>query len=373
MNGNTSTDHSKLDTSVHKILNSSLSLEKAKKKEGLLYKRSDHLKQWRKRYCSCENNFLKIAHDSTGKNLTIIDLNNYTPSWQGKTKSKYVFIFKVRPELKIKPKTIILSSSDEGLAKDWFKFFLSVMVYIFNPIVPFILTSLKDISALLSGQTHIINEIGSRARSHSHERRNDDISGLDLSQSPTKLEEQFPEIQNSSKRRSISVGAKNKKLAEEQVLSQNSITPSDVSSMELMDSAMNLTLTENATISNRISESGSNFGTSQFLSERLSEVANKISVGKKNARQSLKLVEFVLPKEAPKWVEELFEKYIKGKEMWKAPTEEKIDRDEWSIIQDNGQFRIMQSEKKSRVFKCLYSLENGASAEKLLQVRKNTL
>jgi len=135
MNGNTSIDHShsKLDTTANKLLNSSNISDSVRRKEGLLYKRSDHLKQWRKRYFSCENNFLKISHDSNGKNLRIIDLNNYVPSWQGKTKDKYVFYFKVRPELKVKPKSIILSSSDEGLAKDWFKFFLSVMVYYFSP------------------------------------------------------------------------------------------------------------------------------------------------------------------------------------------------------------------------------------------------
>ena len=99
-----------------------------KKKEGYLYKKSDHLKQWRKRYFICENNFLKISHDTSGKKLRIIDLNNYSPSYQGKMNDKYVFVFIIRQGLKLEPLSLVLGSTDEGLARDWFKFLLSVMV-----------------------------------------------------------------------------------------------------------------------------------------------------------------------------------------------------------------------------------------------------
>ncbi len=99
-----------------------------KKKEGTLLKRSDHLKQWRKRFFSCENNFLKISHDIHGKNLIIVDLNNYVPSWQGKIKDKYVFIFQARQGFKVKPKDLVLSSIDEKFARSWFEFLISVMV-----------------------------------------------------------------------------------------------------------------------------------------------------------------------------------------------------------------------------------------------------
>jgi len=111
-----------------KILANPHTANSIKKKEGTLLKRSDHLKQWRKRFFSCENNFLKISHDIHGKNLIIVDLNNYAPSWQGKIKDKYVFIFQARHGFKVKPKDLVLSSIDEKFARNWFEFLISVMV-----------------------------------------------------------------------------------------------------------------------------------------------------------------------------------------------------------------------------------------------------
>ena len=118
------------DTSIStsKIKSTTITPGTVKKKEGLLYKKSDHLKVWRKRCFSCENNFLKISHNESGKNLRIIDLNSYIPSWQGKMKDKYVFAFQLRTGLKLKPKAIVLAAADESVAREWFQFFISVMV-----------------------------------------------------------------------------------------------------------------------------------------------------------------------------------------------------------------------------------------------------
>jgi len=115
-------------SSASKIKSTTITPGAVKKKEGLLYKKSEHLKVWRKRCFCCENNFLKISHNDTGKNLRIIDLNSYVPSWQGKMKDKCVFVFQVRSGLKLKPKAIVLAASDESVAKEWFQFFISVMV-----------------------------------------------------------------------------------------------------------------------------------------------------------------------------------------------------------------------------------------------------
>jgi len=59
-------------------------------------------------------------------------------------KDKYVFAFQLRTGLKLKPKALVLSAAEESVAREWFQFFISVM----------------DTSALLAGQTHIINELG---------------------------------------------------------------------------------------------------------------------------------------------------------------------------------------------------------------------
>ena len=98
------------------------------KKEGALYKQGDHLKRWIKRFLQCEKNFMKISHDPHGKNMKIHDLNEFTLVWLGKVREKHAFIFRLRAGLKRKIKELVLASTEEADAKDWFKFFLSVMV-----------------------------------------------------------------------------------------------------------------------------------------------------------------------------------------------------------------------------------------------------
>lgn len=98
------------------------------KKDGSLYKQGDHLKRWIRRWLQCEKNFMKISHDPHGKNLKIHDLNEYTLLWLGKVRDKYAFTFRLRAGLKRKFKEITLGSPEEADAKDWFKFFLSVLV-----------------------------------------------------------------------------------------------------------------------------------------------------------------------------------------------------------------------------------------------------
>jgi len=124
-----------------------------------------------------------------------------------------------------------------------------------------------------------------------------------------------------------------------------------------MESPMDITM----------SEKSSHYESSRFLTERLDSLPQPIHK-KRGSKQDIRLMEFSLPKDAPKWADVIFEKYIYGREMWKFPTGEKINKNEWNIVKDNGQLRIMQSLQKANVFKCLYCLENSASPEKILQV-----
>lgn len=98
------------------------------KKDGALYKQGDHLKRWIKRFLQCEKSFMKISHDPHGKNMKIHDLNEYTLLWLGKVRDKHAFTFRLRTGLKRKVKEFVLGSNEEADAKDWFKFFLSVVV-----------------------------------------------------------------------------------------------------------------------------------------------------------------------------------------------------------------------------------------------------
>jgi len=354
------------DTSISttKIKSTTITPGTVKKKEGLLYKKSDHLKVWRKRFFSCENNFLKISHNESGKNLRIIDLNSYIPSWQGKMKDKYVFAFQLRTGLKLKPKALVLSAAEESVAREWFQFFISVM----------------ETSALLAGQTHIINELGTRVRSHSQEHREELAISPTLNESQTDLRNPvFPDCQPISKRRSISVGARNKEVETEPPSMDSSSMQTSMAATsdynqsrmidateKLADNTLNLS-SNPVPVSNRTSQASSHYASQNFLTERISAIPKKISA-RHGIKPAPKFRDFVLPKDAPKWVDHLFEKYIRGKQMWRAPTEEKINTEEWNIIKDNGQLRIMQSFKKPNLFKGLYCLENKTSSEKLLQV-----
>lgn len=102
------------------------------KKIGILYKRSDHLKQWRKRYFEAENHFLKISHDESGKELKIIDIRDYAVRWNEKIKDKYVFSLVLLPGKKSnKIKSLILAAKEEKLAKEWYTFFKDRIVIFF--------------------------------------------------------------------------------------------------------------------------------------------------------------------------------------------------------------------------------------------------
>ena len=220
-----------------------------------------------------------------------------------------------------------------------------------------------------------MNELGARVRSHSQEQREE------LSLSPTLNESDldmktadpiFPEVQQTSKRRSISVGTRNKQAESEPSSLQTSMTSSQNTSqmIESTESSANntLNLSQNIVpVSNRSSQASNHYASSHFLTDRISAIPKKISA-KHGIKPAPKLRDFVLPSDAPKWVDHLFEKYIRGKQMWRAPTEEKINTEEWNIVKDNGQMRIMQSFKKPNVFKCLYCFENKTTPEKLLQV-----
>ena len=102
-----------------------------RKREGPLYKRSDYLRVWRKRFFYGENSFLKIAHDTEGKNMIIVDVNDYYLTWEGKFKDKFIFTLTMRQGLNRKPKILCLASTDEGVARDWFAFFMNVAVAIY--------------------------------------------------------------------------------------------------------------------------------------------------------------------------------------------------------------------------------------------------
>jgi len=206
--------------------------------------------------------------------------------------------------------------------------------------------------------------LGLRVKSQSEKKDidNSDFSSSQEASNIEKIDEFIPEMPVLVKRRSVSLDARHADQTKE---SSSEVEPVDKKVVnnkhpELSIDSAEKTAIENIVITKRPS--------SQFLREKSSSFLNKTTVLRKDSRHSIKAIEYVLPKEAPKWVEHIFEKYIKGKTMWKVPTEEKINHDEWNIIQDNGQFRIMQSKKKPTVFKCLFSLENGALPEKLLQV-----
>ena len=220
-----------------------------------------------------------------------------------------------------------------------------------------------------------MNELGARVRSHSQENREELTLSPTLNESDLHMrtaDPVFPDAQQTSKRRSISVGARNKEIESEASSMQTSMTSHESSSQmsDSMDSSANntLNLSQNIIpISNRTSQASNHYASSHFLTDRISAIPKKISA-KHGIKPAPKLRDFVLPSDAPKWVDHLFEKYIRGKQMWRAPTEEKINTEEWNIVKDNGQMRIMQSFKKSTVFKCLYCFENKTTPEKLLQV-----
>jgi len=102
---------------------------KSTKKSGILYKRSDHLKQWRKRFFQAENQFLKVSHDESGSKTKIIDITDYALKWNNKVKDKFVFSLVLLPGKKSNTiKSLVLASKDENIAKEWYNFFNEILV-----------------------------------------------------------------------------------------------------------------------------------------------------------------------------------------------------------------------------------------------------
>ena len=156
-------------------------------------------------------------------------------------------------------------------------------------------------------------------------------------------------------RKSLSLGRKHH--------TQNSMADSDLSCpIEFLDGKSDLTFSDSDYPSHsRITEKF-NPNANQTLLDKIEESSGLM-------RKTSAIPEyFTLPQDAPEWVEEIFVKYISGKDTWRSDAmTANVNKKEWNVVHDHNKLKILQFTNKASVFKCHYILEN-ASAEKLLQV-----
>lgn len=217
----------------------------------------------------------------------------------------------------------------------------------------------------VQGQMAVSTEPAARGRSFSQEKRPESL--LQTQEAPVAATEadEFPEIVVMSKRRSISVGGRGKQeAAAAAAKTEESMTDSSLASLD--DST------------NGFGDSSLGPGAFNMKVETGELVPSPTLMDKLEGRISrispVKIVkptppsDYSLPSDAPQWVEDVFAKYVKGNNMWKNPMTDRIDPEVWNVIQDNKKLKIMQSYRKTNVFRCLYVLDGNASSEKMLQV-----
>ena len=98
-------------------------------REGYLYKRSDYIKAWRKRYIVVNENQLQIFGNSkkNKQSKKEIDLGDYDIKWNDKKKG---FINFILHSLKKNAtyKLFLLGEKDEEIAQQWYELLKSIIV-----------------------------------------------------------------------------------------------------------------------------------------------------------------------------------------------------------------------------------------------------
>lgn len=205
-----------------------------------------------------------------------------------------------------------------------------------------------------------------RGRSFSQERRPEPLVQTQEAPVAATEAEESPDIVVMSKRRSISVGGRGK---EPEPKTEDSMTDSSFSELNSSNGFGDNTLGTSAFNMKETND----LVPSPSLVEKLEGRISRISVSPVKIVKPALPTDFSLPNEAPQWVEDVFARYVKNNNMWKNPMTDRIDPEVWNVIQENKKFKIMQSFRKTNVFRCLYVMEGDASPEKLLQVYINEL
>jgi len=70
-----------------------LKFENPIKKAGWIYRRSDNLHMWRKRYYELDNNIFRLGEDESFKDVRVINLAEYDVKWLNKLDKRFAICF----------------------------------------------------------------------------------------------------------------------------------------------------------------------------------------------------------------------------------------------------------------------------------------